>query len=114
MDGRIDGRVDGRMDGWDVLTLFLWRIDLPPQQSVFQVIFRTIQVGVQPPMLHPAMERSEFLCNFHDTFFNHKEKERRMEKRALAVTISHVCPFNSIFPQEDTTICQVGKLKKQR
>lgn len=43
----------------EVLTLLFRRIDFSPQQSMFQVIFRTVQVGVQPPVLHPDGERHD-------------------------------------------------------
>lgn len=43
-----------KLEEQESLTLFLWRIDFSPQQSVFEVIFWTIKVCVQAPVLHPG------------------------------------------------------------
>lgn len=57
-----------KLEQQESLTLFLWRIDFSPQQSVFEVIFWTIQVCVQPPILHPGTRDMGSNFSFFRTF----------------------------------------------
>ena len=45
--------------GLFVLTFLFMRVDFSPQQSVFEVVLWAVQVGVQPPALHPGAEKHQ-------------------------------------------------------